>query len=72
MKSHDLDMNRVSFEVTVRYPGKYLGHYRGGGTEQTNENEFVRNYGRHSQFNQHCKRKISVVGENIQRIITTT
>ena len=57
MKLHDLDMNRVSFEVTMRYPGKYLGHYRGGRTEQTNENEFVRSYGRHSQLKPTLQKK---------------
>ena len=50
MKSHDLDMNRVLFEVTAKYPGRYLGHYKGGGTRQTNKNESVRSYGRHSQL----------------------
>ena len=50
MKLHGLDMNRVPFEVTAKYPGRYLGHYKGGRTRQTNKNEFARSYGRHSQL----------------------
>ena len=57
MKLRDLDMNRVSFEVTTTYPGKYLRHYRGGGTEQTNENEFARSYGRNSQLKPTLQKK---------------
>ena len=49
MKLLDPDMNKVSFEVTAGCPGKYLGYYRGGGTEPPNENGSVRNYERHSQ-----------------------
>ena len=57
MKLHDTDMNKVLFKVAVRYPGEYLGHYRGGGAEQTNENEFVRIYGRCSQLKPTLQKK---------------
>ena len=49
MKLHDLDMDRVPFEVTARCLGRYLGHYKGGRAMQTNRNEFARSYGKCSQ-----------------------
>ena len=49
MKTHDPDMNKVLFEVTTGYPGKYLGYYRGGRAEPSNENGSARNYERRSQ-----------------------
>ena len=57
MKSHDPDMNKVSFEVTMRYPGKCLGHYREGRAEQPTENESVRNYGKCSQLKPTLQKK---------------
>ena len=57
MKSHDPDLNKVSFEVTTGYPGKYLGYYRGGGAELPNENGPARNYERHSQSKSTLQKK---------------
>ena len=71
MKSHDPDMNKVSFEVTTRYPGKYLGHYRGGRTKPPNENESARNYGRCSQLKPTLQKEGQVWWVKIFRFITT-
>ena len=57
MKLHDPDMNKVSFEVTVIYPGKNLGYYRRGRVEPPNENESVRNYGKCSQLKSTLQKK---------------
>ena len=57
MKSHDPDMNKVLFEVTAGYPGKYPGYYRGGRAEPPNENGSARNYERHSQSKSTLQKK---------------
>ena len=57
MKSHDPDMNKVLFEVTAGYPGKYLGYYRGGRAEPPHENGSARNYGKCSQSKSTLQKK---------------
>ena len=57
MKLHDPNVNKVLFEVTVKYPGKYLGYYRGGRAKPPNENKSARNYGRCNQLKPTLQKK---------------